>query len=319
MKWSTEEDDLIRSSYASDGPGVIASATGRTVKAVINRRYRLGCEATSDLWSAEDVEALHKAYREASFGEEIRIDELALRLGRTYMAVALKASKLGLGDISRRQKAERKVRLPMFSKAEDLTAYKSDRMKAWHASNPHPRGALGMKHSDETKAVMAEKSRATNATRSPEEKVLISLKAAKTKIANGTYAPERKGATWKAGWREIGGYRKYYRSKWEANYARYLEWLKCGGHIREWRHEPKTFWFSGVKRGTVSYLPDFWVVEIGGSEAFHEVKGWMDDRSKTKLDRMKRYYPAVTIVLIREKEYREIKRKLSSLIPGWEA
>jgi hypothetical protein len=146
----------------------------------------------------------------------------------------------------------------------------------------------------------------------------MNLKTAKTKLANGTYAPPRLGATWKAGWREIGGVRKFYRSRWEANYARYLEWLKNTGHIASWSHEPKTFWFEGVKRGTVSYLPDFWVIENSGRDAFHEVKGWMDDRSTTKLKRMAKYYPNVSIVLIREKDYNEIKRKVSALIPGWE-
>lgn len=140
-----------------------------------------------------------------------------------------------------------------------------------------------------------------------------------TRERNGTQLPMRLNATWKAGWRDIGGINKFYRSRWEANYARYLEWLRDHGEIASWRHEPKTFWFDGIKRGCVSYLPDFEVVEVCGKVAYHEVKGWMDDRSATKIKRMAKYYPEVTLIVIAQKEYRKIELQVSRLITGWEA
>lgn len=156
-----------------------------------------------------------------------------------------------------------------------------------------------------------------NAARTDAQKVEYLIKSTKTKMKNGTLIKERPTASWKAAWHEIGGQRKYYRSNWEANYAYYLQWLKEGGHIADWKHEPKTFWFEGVKRGTVSYLPDFWVLENDGRDSFHEVKGWMDDRSKTKIARMAKYYPDVILLVIDGKAYRELRRKVSSLVPGW--
>lgn len=128
----------------------------------------------------------------------------------------------------------------------------------------------------------------------------------------------REGASWKAGWRDFGGIRKYYRSRWEANYARYLQWLKEHGQIASWEHEPTTFWFAGIKRGCVSYLPDFRVIEMSGSVAYHEVKGWMDDRSKTKIKRMAKYHPTVKLIVIEAKAYKEIERKMAAIITGWE-
>jgi hypothetical protein len=142
-------------------------------------------------------------------------------------------------------------------------------------------------------------------------------KMLKTKIANGTLVPPR-DASWKAGWREIGGIRKYYRSRWEANYARYLQWLKSKGQIADWKHEPTTFWFEGIKRGTRSYLPDFWVQENSGSEAYHEVKGWMDDKSKTKIKRMAKYHPGVKLIVIDSKLYKAIAKDVIAFIPDWE-
>ena len=127
-----------------------------------------------------------------------------------------------------------------------------------------------------------------------------------------------KYATSKSGWREVGSTRKYYRSRWEANYARYLEFLKVNGEIEKWEHEPETFWFKGIKRGVVSYLPDFRVTEKNGDIVFHEVKGWMDARSKTKIKRMAKYHPEITLIVIAAKEYKELEKKISSLIVGWE-
>lgn len=125
--------------------------------------------------------------------------------------------------------------------------------------------------------------------------------------------------SWKASWREVGNQRCFFRSRWEANYARYLEWLCSIGQIAKWEHEPQTFWFDGIKRGVVSYLPDFRVTENGGAVQWHEVKGWMDARSKTTIARMGRYHPKEVLIVIREKQYKEIGRKVSSLIPGWES
>jgi hypothetical protein len=124
--------------------------------------------------------------------------------------------------------------------------------------------------------------------------------------------------SWVAAWREIGGTRKFYRSKWEANYARYLEWLKQKGEIKDWLHEPETFWFDGIKRGVVSYLPDFKVIENNGAIVFHEVKGWMDPKSKTKIKRMRIYHPKVKLIVIGSKAYGSIKKTMRPIITDWE-
>jgi hypothetical protein len=182
----------------------------------------------------------------------------------------------------------------------------------------HPRGALGMKHSEETKRSIGKKSKQVWEARSPEETAQMVEKMMRTKEATGTMYQPRMNASWEAGWREVGGRRIFFRSRWEANYGRYLEWLKQRGDIKEWEHEPVTFWFEKIKRGSRSYLPDFRVTENNGEQHFHEVKGWMDARSKTKLNRMRIYHPSVIMILIREKQYKEIAKKISSLIPGWE-
>lgn len=123
--------------------------------------------------------------------------------------------------------------------------------------------------------------------------------------------------------RGLGGKRsdlgdKYFRSSWEANWARYLNLLVSWKQIREWKYEPVTYEFVGIKRGTKFYTPDFLVTENNGGEYFYEIKGYMDQRSETKLKRMKKYHPKVEIRLIQQKEYKSIEKQVSTLIPTWE-
>lgn len=123
---------------------------------------------------------------------------------------------------------------------------------------------------------------------------------------------------WKSGWRVVGGKRRYFRSRWEANYARYLEWLRARGEIKSWEHEPRCFWFDAIKRGVRSYLPDFEVIENNDKVVYHEVKGWMDPKSKTKIKRMAKYYPDITLIVVGEKSYKSISSSVCKLIKDWE-
>lgn len=109
----------------------------------------------------------------------------------------------------------------------------------------------------------------------------------------------------------------YFRSAWEANYARYLNWLIGVGEIARWEFEPDTFEFP-VKRGSKFYTPDFKVFNPDGSVEYHEVKGYMDQRSATKLDRMRRHYPEIKVLLIDKGLYLALSRSVRMLIPGWE-
>lgn len=110
----------------------------------------------------------------------------------------------------------------------------------------------------------------------------------------------------------------FVRSSWEANYARYLNWLVGLGEIAAWEYEPDTFWFDEIKRGTRSYTPDFKITNNDGTVDYHEVKGWMDQKSRTKLKRMAKYYPNVKVTLIDADAYYAIARDVSGFIPNWE-
>jgi hypothetical protein len=146
-----------------------------------------------------------------------------------------------------------------------------------------------------------------------DSKVNLIVKSSQSDL-NSVYFDCRKSADW----RTIGTQTKYFRSKWEANYARYLQYLKEQGKIKDWLHEPKTFWFETIRRGTRSYKPDFQVFALDGSHEWIEVKGFLDGKSKTKLKRMRIYYPREKITVIDRKFFQKNNRLLKGLIKDYE-
>lgn len=72
------------------------------------------------------------------------------------------------------------------------------------------------------------------------------------------------------------------RSSWEANFVRVLNIYKI-----DFKFEPTVFAFP-IKRGTKGYTPDFFFTR---DQDWVEIKGYLDDKSKVKLKRFKRYYP----------------------------
>lgn len=116
--------------------------------------------------------------------------------------------------------------------------------------------------------------------------------------------------------KDLGG--KYFRSSWEANYARYLNTLVESKQIKSWEYETETFWFEAIKRGTRFYTPDFIVTTLCGVKEYHEIKGYMDKKSATKLKRMRIYHPGISVKVIGSKEYKELERTVGGDIKGWE-
>lgn len=103
---------------------------------------------------------------------------------------------------------------------------------------------------------------------------------------------------YKAEWVVVGDKRIFVRSRWEFYYAIFLQQLKQQGQIIDWEYEKKTFWFDKIKRGVRSYKPDFEVFHLNGTSELVEVKGYMDDRSKTKITRMRIYYPKINLRIV---------------------
>jgi len=96
------------------------------------------------------------------------------------------------------------------------------------------------------------------------------------------------------------------RSSWEANFVRILQIYKI-----DYQFEPTVFPFP-IKRGTKGYTPDFL---LNRNHEWVEIKGYLDDKSKVKLRRFKRYYPQEfeTLTCIISKYSNDAKNFMSEL------
>lgn len=315
-KYTADELSVVESHYRTHSHSEIAKMVGRSVSSIRNLCSARGWTTRNDHWSDEHLALLIAWYTRPGGGgrDTIRIEDIAKSIGRTKVAVCIKARALGL---------TRRSRPLLLDKSKQKLSVAS---KKRIAEKGHPRGALGMKHSPETLAIISKKSK-SQWDFIKGRPILMHGRRAKTVRTNieryGTACPVQainKGqnvySRCRRGVREDLGI--FVRSRWEANYARYLKWLQERGDIAAWEYEPTTFRFDGVSRGPYTYKPDFKVIEKDGVVAIHEVKGWMDSASRGKLKRFAKFYPTYKLVVIDQAAYRQIERAVSAVIPHWE-
>ena len=110
-------------------------------------------------------------------------------------------------------------------------------------------------------------------------------------------------------------------SNYEYNYAQYLDYLMKNKKI--------TYWFRNTTRLPLSkhikcrdrvlktYTPDFWIITNNGKLELHEVKGWMNDRSKKILSQIKRDYKNLKLIVIDKNEMLRLQNKYKTIINDW--
>lgn len=301
-------DQLLESYSRLKSIWRVAEEFGMCGQSVHARLSALNAIDKSDQWSDSDISILTRFYTERRFANrnDFGLDDLAKQMGRLKSNICRKARELGLTNNQRLMSDEAKIRT-------------SERFKRWHEVNEHPRGMLGKTHADDVRKKMSEHSRNLwNGKCAAFINGSATLKALKTREQNGNLMTPRGGVSWKGGEREIGGVKKYFRSSWEANFARFLETMKNEGSIHKWEHEPDTFWFYNVQRGCRMYCPDFKIWMNTSDFIYIEIKGWMDQRSKTKLDRMAENYPEETVIVLSKDDMNRIENKYGPMIDGWE-
>ena len=101
---------------------------------------------------------------------------------------------------------------------------------------------------------------------------------------------------------------EYFRSTWEANYARILKYLGIG-----YEYEPEIIWLKREDGSEISYRPDF---KIGN--LYIEVKGFWYDDAKEKIKILKEQYPNLKLVIIDIKQYNRLMKVYKSKIKEWE-
>lgn len=271
------------------------------------------------MWTKEDTALLIELYNSVDTKDGGWLDIVAEKLGRSRASVACKANALKITDMKRPVSEEGKEQIGIATK-KSIKKY------------GHPKGHQGKKHGDKTKEKISGASKKYWERITPIDLEIRRIKGLATKKKNGTLNSMRGRSNPYS--RTRSGKRTdlndtFFRSRTEANYARYLNFMKV-----EWVFEPKDFYFDDVRRGCVSYTPDFYLPK---EDRWVEVKGWFDPKSKTKLKRFKKYYPEEfkKLTIVTEsytkdtmaflqglcvpvvEQYRDIKQ-YARLIPGWE-
>lgn len=294
---SDENKQKVMESYAK------TNSTGKTGKELgidskeVWRILRICGISTKkqNTFSAYDIEFLRLNYEKIV--DSGGLEALSSKMGRTKQFLSRQAKKLGLTKYGRPRTQE--------SYKKGVISFKK-----WIDKNGHPKGFKGYRHTDKAKSLISKSSKKMWENKSDIDRVSATLRG--IEFAR-RYSVLPKKRSWKQAWHEIGGKRHFFRSSWEVNFAKYLEFMKQHKKIIDWQFEPEVFWFFGIKRGVRSYLPDFKVFNNDGTHAFYEVKGWMDPKSKTKIKRFKKYHPKENLIVVDSKAYASLKKSFGFL------
>jgi hypothetical protein len=169
------------------------------------------------------------------------------------------------------------------------------------------------KEDDSRLMSVSEKVREWNLYSMTDEKKRQISQTLKEKYRDGMQIPHAKD-----GYRD--DLQHYFRSTWEANYARYLNFENI-----EWTYELYKFPFYDEDGRILSvYTPDFF------TDKFVEIKGHADsntlwtcdcrrcERDKNRMALFLSQYPDKDIIIVGREEYKALARKYANLIPNWE-
>jgi hypothetical protein len=281
------------------------------IRALLTQWQNSGVEMAGR-WTIDELEFLKVHY--AKYGAEFCAEHLKRTPESIRKQAYYRGLKFELNQSEIMKQLHKKGKMLQSSETRSAST-----KKAWQ-NHPHPKGYLGKTHNSETRKKISQKSK--EAWGNPESKFhteefrqLKSDNVVKQRQAGKLqqcYSRAKRGRR-----EDIGDY--YFRSSWEANYARYLNYLVAEGKIYKWEFESDTFWFENIRRGIRSYTPDFKIWDTQESEPYYvEVKGYMDNKSKTKIKRFLKYYPHLTLKLVEKDFYRRIINQYSGKIEGWE-
>jgi hypothetical protein len=281
---------------------------GETARRVL---HRAGFHLHNTQWSQDEDRILSDYYETCTPGT-FDITEISIRLGRSYAGVACRVGEIGLrvqGYYPTPQQRERR------------SASQKTRLTKFHPNKGRRFGPMGKEHKEKISrgCILTFSEQRISGTgqfsNESRDKKSVSMSRLQTeRILHGKY----QGGKYRNGPRgDLGGMR--YKSSWEANYARVLNCQIARGDLLSWDYEPDAFKVL-VNGRTLHYIPDFRLTEPGTDPPrYVEVKGWMGEKARLKLEAMKICHPEVPLHVLMEGEYRELSCEYSSLIPQWEA
>lgn len=314
--WSEKDkDDLIRL-YPNKTNKELCIILEKSEGQLRGMKERLGLNAKIKPFTNEEKLKIEDFYKANHC--EMDLEAFAQKLGRPKTSISRYAKSLDLTKkgrpLSKQAMEKREKSSSEYRKTDEyINIIKQNQISllTYYAQNKHPRGMLNKHHTDDTKRRMSISHIEFAKNVSFEEKHKIAMKAVKTKRKYGLF-----NTTSNAYSRCKGGFRQdigqYFRSRWEANIARLLSFLDV-----EWEYESKRFDFENEDCDVLSYQPDFYLPQY---DKWIEVKGWMDNKSKKRLELFRTYYPEESskLILIGETEYSLLEKQYLETIDNWE-
>lgn len=145
------------------------------------------------------------------------------------------------------------------------------------------------------------------------KKLFIAIEWAKRKycsnkchmVITGGKPTSPKASRGKAGIRKDISEAIYFHSRWEANFARVLNYQDI-----QWEYEPKTF-----DLGTQNYTPDFYLPD---TDEYIEVKNFLWKYSEIRDKKFRELYPNTRLKMILKEDYLKLQNRYAKLISSWE-
>lgn len=318
MAWTNDEKQLLIDNYELMTDKELIALLNKTPGQLRGMKERLGLNSKLNIFSEKEKETIINYYCSHD-DEDFNLDELASMINRPKTSICRFANKEQLTNINRNKSIYQKDKIKdgvnkyiSTDKYKDNIYKKQTELLRYYAKNEHPKGMLGKHHDEETRKNMSVSHLELAANMSYEEKHKIAMKAVKTKIKNKTTTSTTSNSysRTKSGIRKDLG--QYFRSSWEANIARILDYENI-----EWQYECNRFYFKEDIDGVISYQPDFYLPQF---HKWIEVKGWMDDKSKTRLSLFEKQYPEEykNLILIDRKFYESLQKEFKDIITYWE-
>lgn len=308
MRYSLAEIQFLKDNWRLKSHQELGQELGKTTVSIRNKLHKLNLVAPH-LWNDNEINMLKALYAEGKY--EIDLAGLSDKLGRSKSNISRKARQLKLTNQKRKRRPElRSQRYQREISWREKTEGErhnilSRRSKDVIQKFGHPRGFRELR-------ICLACGRFFDVEHSTPKKYCSRACVSKRLRKMNLYTRSKGGKR-----EDLGGL--YLRSRYEANYARYLNFLKERQEIKEWQYEPDTFEFTKIKRGGRFYTPDFKITLTDGSTEYHEVKGWDYPKGITKRKRMAKYFPHIKIVIINEEFFNGVRSQgFHRLIPNWE-
>lgn len=295
--WLEKEDRLLKENIQLKIVE-LAEIIGRSEASIRQRKYILGLKSNKFPLFTEEEKSIIKEWYTKEDG--VDLEELSKFLHRPKTSISKIARDMGLtryGNYTIKERKKRKESIVTQKNFNDIEHIRA-RFK-------------GHRHSEESKQKMSER-RKIFYSNIPKEVLYERVKrGVETKRKRGIF-----NTTSNAYSRCKGGFRidlqHYFRSSWEANVARIFNYKNI-----KWKYETKRFDFTEENQSVLSYQPDFYLPEV---DIWVEVKGWMDEKSKIRLELFKKYYPEENkkLLLIDSKFYYKLEKIYKPIITNWE-